>query len=92
MIKNPKLGQKVFYLDDREEVFRGKITQVFSGGIAVGIDNRWNISTPCIFPTKRHAEQYAFYSAVWRKTDSEISKLKTKREKYAAKLHKLRND
>jgi len=43
MIKNPKIGQPAYFLDDNGEVFRGKITKVSSSNNAIAIDNFFHI-------------------------------------------------
>lgn len=89
MIKNPKVGQRVFFLDDNDAIFTGKITQVFSGKLSVAIDNYWYVPKNYIFLTRKKAEKYSSLSQEWLELDAQIKKLQKQKEKNMSEIRKL---
>ncbi|MBV6513870.1 MAG: hypothetical protein FMNOHCHN_03426 [Ignavibacteriaceae bacterium] len=57
MIKNPKLGQKVFFVDDEGHIVSGKISQIYNDPV-VGVDNFFYLEKKFAFPTRHRAEKY----------------------------------
>lgn len=57
MIKNPKLGQKVFFVDDEGNVVNGKISQVYNDP-SIGVNNFFYLNKKFAFSSKRRAEKY----------------------------------
>lgn len=57
MIKNPKLGQKVFFLDDKNNIYTGKISQVYNEW-SIGIDNFFYLDKEFAFSTRSRAFKY----------------------------------
>lgn len=57
MIKNPKLGQKVFFVDDKGHIVSGKISQVYNDP-SIGVDNFFYLNKEFAFSNKRRAEKY----------------------------------
>jgi len=90
MIKNPKLGQEVYYFVDLE-IRYGKITFVYenSGNVEV-VDWRYRRLKE-LFATKESAEKHLSkaYEKSLKTLNKEIFELSKKREKLASKLAKL---
>jgi hypothetical protein len=57
MIKNPKLGQKVFFLDDKGDIYAGRISQVYNEW-SIGIDNFFYLDKEFAFSTRSRALKY----------------------------------
>lgn len=57
MIKNPKLNQKVYFVDDKGVVCQGKISQVYNDP-SIGINNFLYINKAYVFSTRNRAEKY----------------------------------
>ncbi len=94
MIKNPKIGQPVYFLDGENNVVRGKITQTYnsisSGSTGtVGINNFFYVSKGFVFSTKKDAETYKSIKDELNNLNGQIQTLSKKREKLATKLAKI---
>ena len=91
MIKNPKLGQEVFFVNEEGVVFKGKLSQVYCSSIngAVGIDNFFYIDKSFVFSTKGKAQEYNKLTQDLEFLNEQIFKLSKQREKLATKLAKL---
>lgn len=90
MIKNPKLGQEVYYFVDLE-IRYGKITFVYENSGNVEIVNWHYRRLKELFTTKESAEKHLpkTYEKSLKTLNKEIFELSKKREKLATKLAKL---
>lgn len=57
MIKNPKIGQKIFFLDDKDDIYAGRISQVYNES-SIGIDNFFYLDKKFAFSTRSRAFKY----------------------------------
>ena len=58
MIKNLKLNQHVFYIDDNEEIRKGKVSQIYSNPSSIGVDNFLYLDKKFLFSTRAKALKY----------------------------------
>ena len=91
MIKNPKLGQTVFFVDDRGTILKGKLSQVYCSSLngAVGVDNFYHIDKSFIFSTKKRAEEYYKLTQNLKSLNEQIKNTTKKREKLASRLAEI---
>lgn len=93
MIKNPKLGQTVFFFEEGE-IKIGKVNhifQIFKNPPSVEIDNWYYRPKSEIFPTERLAKNNLKneISKTLKALNKRIFELSKQREKLASKLAKL---
>ena len=88
MIKNPKLGQKVFLNEGESTIVSGKISQIYNIP-SIGIDNFLYMDKKFAFSTKKKAEEYNKLAQDLTLLNEQIFKLSKQREKLASKLAKL---
>ena len=84
MIKNPRLKQHVFYIDDSEEIRKGTISQIYND-ISIGVDNSFYVDKKFLFSTKAKALKYL---AVVR----EIEHLISQRNFYEKQIRKFQKE
>lgn len=91
MIKNPKIGQTVFFVDDRGTVLKGKISQVYCSSLngAVGVENFFHINKSFLFSTKKKAEEYHKLTQNLKSLNKQIKNTTKKREKLASRLAEI---
>ena len=86
MIKNPKLGQKVFYLDDKGDICAGRISQVYNRP-SIGVDNFLYLDKAFVFSTRNRAFKYLQIKDELKYINHQMQSLKKQEEKYTAKLN-----
>ena len=91
MIKNPKVGQTVYYLDNDNNILRGKISQVYCASVngSIGVDNFHYMEKSFAFSTKKSANEYQRVTNEIAYLNVQIQSLSKQREKYATKLAKM---
>ena len=85
MIKKPKINQYIFYIDDCEEICRGKVSQIYSNQSSIGVDNLLYLDRKFAFSTKAKASRYL---AVVR----EIKHLISQRNFYEKQIRKFQKE
>jgi len=82
MIKNPKIGQTVWFIDWNQKVKRAKISWLYGSGVQLNEHGYFLFED--IFETEKQTIQHAL-----KTINKEIFQLSKRREKLASRLAKI---